>query len=91
MFGWLKKSKTAKEPKREWIEYKGYKIAATPISEGSQYRVSGVIEKGEDELKKSHSFVRADLISSELESKDFSIMKAKLMVDQLGDGVFSEQ
>ena len=89
MFGWLKKS-PKKAPELEWEEYRGFRIAATPISEGGQYRVSGKIEKGEGEGLQSHNFVRADLIANADEAKSFSVMKAKLMVDQLGDRLFQE-
>lgn len=88
MFGWFKKDKTPKAKSLEWIEYKGFQIAAAPVSEGGQYRVGGKITKGEGESLKERSFLRADLIPSQDEAKEFSITKAKLMVDQLGDRVF---
>lgn len=87
MFGWFKKKAKAEKP-LEWEEYKGFRIAAKPAPEGGQYRVAGVIEKGEGEELKQKSFTRADLIPSLDEAKTFSIMKAKLMIDQLGDRVF---
>jgi hypothetical protein len=90
MFGWFKKSGAKKSVEPDWIEYKGFRIAATPKSEGGQHRVGGRIEKGEAESLKSHSFVRADLIPSLNEANDISLMKARLMVDQLGDRLFSE-
>ncbi len=89
MFGWLKKKIEPKEVEINWVEYKGFRVASTPIAEGGQYRVSGVIEKGEEPVRR-HSFVRADLIPGEAEANDISMMKAKLMVDQLGDGVFDD-
>ena len=89
MFGWFKK-KPASAPVRDWEDYKGFRICATPVKDGAQYRVSGVIEKGEGEELQSHSFVRADLIPSEQEAKDFSLMKARLMVDQMGVRLFQE-
>lgn len=88
MFGWFKKS-SPKADKKEWEDYEGFRVCATPIPEGGQYRVSGIIEKGEGEAKKQHTFVRADLIASKDEAKEFTVMKAKLMIDQLGDRVFS--
>jgi hypothetical protein len=88
MFGWFKKATSPKEVKLDWVEYNGFRIAASPISEGSQYRVSGCIERGEGEQVKRHTFVRSDLIPSREEAEQFSIMKGKLMVDQLGESVF---
>lgn len=88
MFGWFKKDKAPKTVALDWIEYKGFQVAAQPVSEGGQYRVGGKITKGEGDEIKEHSFLRADLIPSEDEAKEFSITKAKLMIDQLGDRVF---
>lgn len=87
MFGFFKRSKAEKAVTLEWHEYKGFRIAASPKSEGSQYRVAGVIEKDGDPIQR-HSFVRADLIPSQEEAVNFSIKKAELMIDQLGDRVF---
>lgn len=90
MFGWFKKDKAVKTAQIEWEEYKGFRIAATPLPEGGQFRVSGRIEKGEGEEIQSHTFHRADLIPTKEEAETFSLMKAKLMVDQLGDRLFQE-
>lgn len=87
MFGFFKRSKVEKEVKLEWHDYKGFRIAASPKAEGSQYRVAGVIEKDGDPVQQ-HSFVRADLIPNLEEATTFSLKKAELMIDQLGDGVF---
>jgi hypothetical protein len=91
MFGWFKKATAPKKVKLEWVEYNGFRVAATPISEGSQFRVSGCIEKGEGDSVQSHTFVRSDLIPSRQEAEQFSLMKGKLMIDQLGDSVFKSQ
>ena len=90
MFGWFKSKKASKEAQLEWETYRGFRIAPTPSAEGGQYRVGGKIEKGEGEATRSYSFVRADLIPSKDEADSISLMKAKLMVDQLGDGLFDE-
>ena len=89
MFGWLTKTKTPKVPEYEWTEYKGYRICAAPRAEGNQYRVGGIIEK-DGEVLRSHTFVRADVMPSATEASAISLSKARLMVDQLGDRVFSE-
>ncbi|WP_040556366.1 HlyU family transcriptional regulator [Reinekea blandensis] len=87
MFGWFKKS-APKAVTLEWTEYKGYRVAAEPVAESGQYRVGGRIEKGEGEALLSHTFVRADLIPTLDEAKSFSLKKAQMMIDQLGDRVF---
>ncbi|MFQ3228721.1 HlyU family transcriptional regulator [Reinekea sp.] len=89
MFGWFKKSKTTVVATLDWEDYKGFRIAATPINEGGQYRVSGVIEQDEEGAEtKRHAFVRADLIPSEDEAIRITAMKARMMVDQLGERMF---
>lgn len=65
-------------------EYKGYTITPTPQSDGGQYRVCGVITKGEQ----NHQFFRADLLSSADACAEETMRKAKMTIDQLGDGIF---
>lgn len=65
-------------------EYKGYTITPTPQEEGGQYRVCGVITKGEQ----THRFFRADLIAGADLCATETMRKAKLTVDQLGDSIF---
>lgn len=87
MFGWLKRERAATPPKIDWVEYRGYQIAATPEKDGAQYRVAGIIKRpGEDE--QLHNFKRADLIPSEDEAREFTLMKARLMIDQMGERLF---
>lgn len=92
MLNWLKNvfagsSGATNEPfKGETVEYKGYQITPTPIAEGGQFRVSGLIEKGEQ----SHTFIRSDLVAGQEGACDFSVTKAKLIIDQLGDRIFEQ-
>jgi hypothetical protein len=92
MFGWLKKAMTAgpssaREVRGETVEYKGLEITPTPIREGGQYRVSGIIVKpGEPEQR--HTFIRSDLVAGEDEACNFTLVKARLMIDQMGDRIF---
>jgi hypothetical protein len=92
MFGWLKKAMASgpsgpREVRGETVEYKGYQLTPTPIPEGGQYRVSGVIVKpGEPEQR--HAFIRSDLVAGEDEACNFTLVKARLMIDQLGDRLF---
>lgn len=91
MFGWFKKGKSGTAPaqKLTFEEYKGYRLAATPINEGGQFRVSGVIEQPvEGGEPKQHRFVRADLIPNEEEAIRITQLKARMMVDQLGERLF---
>ena len=73
--------KTAEFPSEE---YQGYTITPTPSQEGNQFRVCGLISKDE----KEHRFFRADLMGSAEECAKETLRKAKITIDQLGDGIF---
>lgn len=64
--------------------YKGFTITPAPMAEGSQYRVNGTIEKDD----KSHQFIRADVLASQEECAQEMIRKSKLLIDQVGEGLF---
>jgi len=92
MFGWLKKAMTgapsqSAEVRGETVEYKGYQLTPTPIPESGQYRVSGIIVKPGDPEQR-HTFIRSDLVAGEQEACNFTLVKAQLMIDQLGDQLF---
>ena len=89
---WLKKifgggdASDAASPTRE---HKGYAITATPIKEGGQFRLAGVISKEIGGVVKEHKFVRADLFTSKDEAVQFAFVKGELIIDQSGEGIFS--
>jgi hypothetical protein len=64
--------------------YKDFTITPTPIREGSRYRISARIEKGD----KVHTLIRADTIDDEAVAAASSLSKAKQAIDQLSDGIF---
>ncbi len=70
------------------VEYNGYLIIPSPQKEGGEYRVAATITKGKGETQQKHNFIRSDLMSSRDECMELSIRKAKLTIDQLGDGLF---
>jgi hypothetical protein len=70
-------------------EHKGYLITATPIKEGGQFRLAGVISKEIGGLMKEHRFVRADLFTGKDEAIQFAFVKGELIIDQSGDGIFN--
>ena len=78
----------AQAPLSPPVEYKGYRIRAAPVAENGQYRTAGTIEKDTPEGLKEHRFVRADLSASREGAMEFSIAKAKQIIDQLGDRIF---
>jgi hypothetical protein len=70
------------------VEYKGYRIRATPYRNDGQFQTAGVIEKDTPEGVKEHRFVRADTHQSMEAATDFAISKAKQIIDLQGDRIF---
>ena len=70
-------------------EHKGFTIVATPIKEGGQFRLAGVISKEIDGVRREHQFVRADLFTSKDEAVQFAFVKGELIIDQSGEIIFS--
>lgn len=71
------------------VEYKGYRIRPTPYLSKNQYQTSGTIEKDTPEGVKEHKFIRADTYASLDDAVAFTISKAKQIIDQQGDRIFT--
>ena len=71
------------------VEYKGYLIRPTPYKNNGQYQTSGTIRKETPEGVKEHKFIRADTYASVDDANAFAIMKAKQLIDQQGDRMFT--
>lgn len=69
-------------------DYNGFTIAPAPYAAGGQFQVAGSVSKSIDGETKTHKFVRADRFSSMEEATTFTIMKAKQIIDQMGDKIF---
>ena len=67
------------------IDYNGYRIVPAPIQTGNNYRVGAIITKDEQE----HRLIRADEMPSQTDCIEISLRKAKQMIDQQGDGIFT--
>ena len=72
----------------ETREYDGHVIHAEPVKDNGQWRLAGVITKEIGGVSKEHRFVRADLFSSKEEAEQFAFVKAQLIIDQSGEGIF---
>lgn len=59
------------------------------MKEGARYRLSARIEKEIGGETKAHKLVRADLLDSREDAVEASIHKAKQMIDEQGDRIFS--
>jgi hypothetical protein len=71
------------------VEYKGYRIRPTPYWSQSHYQTAGTIEKDTPEGLKKHEFVRADTYANRDDAIAFAITKAKQLIDQQGDRMFT--
>lgn len=65
-------------------DYAGFLITPTPIKDGTQWRISARIEKGDQ----THTLVRADTVGDAETATEFSIRKAKQVIDEQGDRLF---
>jgi hypothetical protein len=68
--------------------HEGFTIHAMPYQENGQWQMCGVIEKDIGGEVKSHRFVRADRFSSRDEAVPFTMIKARQIIDQMGDKIF---
>ena len=84
LFGGSEKTPDAKPE-----TYNGFDIIADPIREGSKWRVAARIEKDVNGDVKVHQLIRADTIDDETTAIEVSIGKAKQMIDEQGEGLFS--
>ena len=73
----------------EAVDYKGYRIRPAPYLSNRQYQTAGSIEKDTPDGLREHKFVRADTYASRDDAITFTIMKAKQIIDQQGDRIFS--
>jgi hypothetical protein len=71
------------------VEYKGYRIRATPYLSNNHYQTAGTIERDTPDGLKKHEFVRADTYDSRNDALAFSITKAKQLIDYQGDRIFT--
>src|SRR5262249_10963158 len=79
----------AEEPSAAAVEYKGYRIRPTPYLSNGRYQTSGIIEKDSAEGVKVHKFIRADTYQGKDDAITFTIAKAKMIIDQQGDSIFT--
>jgi hypothetical protein len=71
------------------VEYKGYRIRPAPYRADGHYQTAGTIEKDTPEGVKEHKFIRADTYQSREDAIAFTISKAKQIIDNQGDRIFT--
>lgn len=75
---------------QEGVEYKGFTIYATPKRKGSEWMTMGVITKDIDGETRRHEFIRVDTHSSKDAAVEFSLVKARQIVDEQGEGALGK-
>ena len=76
-------------PAAATVEYKGYRIKPAPYRTKDQYQTAGTIEKDTPEGVKEHRFIRADTYHNRDDAIAFAVTKAKQIIDQQGDRIFT--
>jgi len=71
------------------VEYKGYVIRAAPYRNNGHYQTAGVIEREIDGVRKEHRFIRADAYASYDDAVNFTLNKARQIIDLQGDRIFA--
>jgi hypothetical protein len=71
------------------VEYKGYVIRAAPYkNEGGAYQTAGTIEREVGGERKAHRFIRADAYASYDDALNFTLNKARQIIDLQGERIF---
>lgn len=73
---------------REAVDYKGFRIVPAPRKVPGGWTTEGDISKSEGETTRSEHFIRADMLMSEEEAVNYSVTKAKKIIDELGERLF---
>ncbi|WP_306029326.1 HlyU family transcriptional regulator [Stappia sp. MMSF_3263] len=82
--------KAAPRARHPIVEYKGFLVTPAPTARDGQWQVAGSIaQTGEDGETRSHDFIRADLMPSEEQAAEFAIRKARQIIDEQGERIFS--
>ena len=76
-------------PPPEAVEYKGYRIKPAPYRSNGVYQTAGTIEKDGPDGVREHRFIRADAYPSREDAINFTISKAKQIIDLQGDRIFT--
>lgn len=78
------------EPETAPVEdYNGFSLQATPYQEAGQWQMCGVIAKDIGGVRKEHRFVRADRFPAREDAVEFTLQKARQIVDLNGERLFA--
>ncbi len=73
------------------VEYQGYAIQPAPRRQGSQWLTAGLIAKEFPDGAKEQYFVRAETHASQDDASAFAVVKAKQIIDERGDKLFTDR
>ena len=76
--------------KHEAVPFEDCLIIPAPQSAGGTWRIAGTITKEVDGELLERPFVRADTFNSQDDAVEFTVNKAKLIIEQNGKGLFSD-
>ena len=71
------------------VDYNGYKITPAPMKDNGQFRLAGTISKEINGVEKSLLLIRADTFPSKEAAEEATLKKARYVIDEQGDAVFS--
>lgn len=72
------------------VEYKGYVIRAAPYKNNGAYQTAGTIERVIDGVRREHRFIRADTYASYDDAVNFTLNKARQIIDLQGERMFAD-
>ena len=72
------------------VDYKGFVIRAAPYLNNGHYQTAGVIEREIGGVRKEHRFIRADAYASYDDAVNFTLNKARQMIDLQGERIFEQ-
>ncbi|MGB3313838.1 MAG: HlyU family transcriptional regulator [Albidovulum sp.] len=76
-------------PEAEPVLHDGFRIFVEPIKESAGFRVAARIEKEVGGEVRTHRMVRADTVSTAEAAAEMTLRKAKSLIDQQGDSIFT--
>ncbi len=81
-------SKSEEAARHEAVDYQGFSIVPTPRKVQGGWTTEGVISKAAGEEIRSEHFIRADVLMSEEQAVEYSVAKAKKIIDEQGERLF---
>jgi len=88
LFGGRRPAPAAAEKVSDPVEYKGYVIRAAPFKNNGHYQTAGIIARDIGGVRKEHRFIRADAYASYDDAVNFTLNKARQIVDLQGERIF---